>query len=120
MSIAPKRGMARRLVRGFSLVELMVGMLLRLVLLAGALSILYSSKITYFENDRLARLQEAGRTVVELILRDARATRFHGERRQRKPDENLMNALANPNTLLWNLTQPIYGYDAVGAAFTPA
>ena len=44
---------------GFSIVELMVAMTLSLVLLAGALSILYSTKLTSSENDRTARIQEA-------------------------------------------------------------
>lgn len=104
---------------GFSLVELMVAMSLSLVLLAGALSILYSSKVTYAENERLARLQENGRAVVELILRDARASGFHGCVRPQSPDD-LVNALRGSNTLLWNLTQPMFGFDANGGAWQPA
>jgi prepilin-type N-terminal cleavage/methylation domain-containing protein len=64
--------------RGFSLVELMVALTLSLVLMAGALSVLYSSRLSYRENDRIARLQEAGRTAVELLLRDARPAGYIG------------------------------------------
>jgi type IV pilus assembly protein PilW len=99
--------------RGFSLVELMVAMTLSLVLLAGALSILYSSKVTYAENDRIARLQEAGRTVVELILRDARAAGYRGCSRPLSAS-SFTNALAGSTDLLWNMGRPMNGFD--GAA----
>lgn len=114
----------RRLVqgqRGFSLVELMVAMTLSLLLLAGALSILYSSKITYNENDRLARLQESGRTVLELLLRDARTAGYLGCSRPWVGAGGLSggaftNVLNNSNSLLWNFAQPAFGYEATGAS----
>jgi type IV pilus assembly protein PilW len=107
--------------RGFSLVELMVAMTLSLVLLAGALSILYSSKVTYAENDRIARLQEAGRTVVELILRDARAAGFQGcSRPGTLVTPAITNVLNNPTSLLWNLERPMLGYDGSTGGWTPA
>ena len=100
--------------RGFSLVELMVAMTLSLLLMAGALSILYSSKTTYNENDRLARLQESGRTVVEMLLRDARPAGFMGCSRPLNGDE-FSNGLNNSNSLLWNFGQPVFGFEATGA-----
>lgn len=108
-----------RVQRGFSLVELMVAMTLSLLLLAGALSILYSSKITYTENDRLARLQEAGRTVFELMLRDARPAGFQGCSRPLTGLE-FSNGLLNPTDLLWNFTQPVFGYQAAAGSWTPS
>jgi type IV pilus assembly protein PilW len=105
--------------RGFSLVELMIAMTLSLVLLAGALSILYSSKVTNTENERIARLQEAGRTVVELILRDTRAAGFQGCARPLGL-VTYENALSDPTSLLWNLQQPVYGFNAQGSGWSPA
>ncbi|RYZ64408.1 MAG: prepilin-type N-terminal cleavage/methylation domain-containing protein, partial [Proteobacteria bacterium] len=112
---------ARGTQRGFNLVELMVAMGLSLVLLAGALSILYSSKVTHAENDRIARLQEAGRTVVELILRDARASGFQGCARPMNPAfiGSVVDA-ASAADVRWNMLQPVYGYEATGGAWTPA
>jgi type IV pilus assembly protein PilW len=108
---------SNRNMRGFSLVELMVAMTLSLVLLAGALSILYSSRLTYSENDRVARIQEAGRTSVEMILRDVRAAGFNGCSRQ---DPTKFNNGLNANTnTLWNFGQPILGYNATGAGWAP-
>lgn len=106
--------------RGFNLVELMVAMGLSLVLLAGALSILYSSKVTNAENERIGRLQEAGRTVVELILRDARASGFVGcARPQPSYFSNLLN---NPTSLLWNVDVSMQGFETTrsGTGWTPA
>jgi type IV pilus assembly protein PilW len=103
--------------RGFSLVELMVAMTLSLILLAGALSILYSSRLTYTENDRVARVQEAGRTTVEMILRDVRAAGFNGCSRQDATKFN--NGLNGDATTLWNFGQPILGHDATGAGWAP-
>ena len=44
--------------RGFSVVELMVAMTISLMLLAGGLSVMYTSRITFDENVRVARLQD--------------------------------------------------------------
>lgn len=99
---------------GFSLVELMVAMTLSLLLLAGALSILHSSKLTYSENERIARLQEAGRTVIELVLRDARSAGFLGCSRPVNGDE-FSNGLTNGTTsLLWNFGESVRGYEVGG------
>jgi type IV pilus assembly protein PilW len=103
--------------RGFSLVELMVAMAVSLVLLAGALSILFSSKVTYSENERLARIQEAGRTTMEIILRDIRAAGFAGC--TRTDPLKYQNGLVGPTSMLWNFAQPLSGFEAGASAWTP-
>ena len=108
--------MRRATSRGFSLVELMVAMTIGLILMGGAISVLYSSKVTYNENTRVARLQESGRAAVELMLRDMRAGGFKGCN-QTLP---LTNALASPTGLLWNFAAPVQGFEATSAtAWTP-
>lgn len=113
---------------GFSLVELMVALVLSLLLLAGALSILYSSKLTNTENDRLSRLQEAGRTVIELMLRDARAAGYPGCSRPVFGDEfanGLLGGDSAPTPTAtqlaspWNFSIPVYGFNATGGAWLP-
>jgi type IV pilus assembly protein PilW len=102
---------------GFSLVELMVSMTIGLILIGGAISVLYSSKITYHENERVARLQESGRSAVELMLRDMRAGGFKGCN-QTTP---LTNALASPTGLLWNFGAPVQGFESTGpSTWSPA
>jgi type IV pilus assembly protein PilW len=107
-----------RRMRGFSLVELMVAMTMSLVLLAGALSILYSTRLTYTQNDRLARIQEAGRTSMELIQRDVRSAGFNGCSRLDPTKYN--NGLNGAATLLWNFSVPVFGFEATGGAWVPA
>lgn len=112
---------------GFSLVELMVALTLSLILTAGALSILYSTKLTSAENERVARVQEAGRTAFELIKQDARAAGYLGctrpsvDNSTSPPTNSFTNGLSNNTLLLWNFGQPVYGFEATSAtAWTPA
>jgi type IV pilus assembly protein PilW len=109
-----------RAVAGFSLVELMVALTLSLILMAGALSILYSTKITSAENERVSRVQEAGRTAFELIMQDVRAAGYLGctrptvDKSVNPPVSSFTNGL-NSTTLLWNFGQAVYGFEATNA-----
>ncbi len=94
--------------RGLSVVELMVAMLLSLLLLAGVLTVVASSKVTYAENERVARLQETGRAAIELILRDIRGAGYGGCA-QSVPFRNILN---DSNNVLWNFAQPLQGFEA--------
>jgi type IV pilus assembly protein PilW len=104
----------RRRSRGFSVVEIMVAMALSTILIAGVLTVVYSSKVTYYENEREGRLQENGRAALENMLRDLRSAGFPGCAQPIQDLFQIKNQLANANTLLWNLTQPVYGYEAGG------
>jgi type IV pilus assembly protein PilW len=114
-----------RVARGFSVVELMVAMSLSLILLAGVLTVLYSSKLTYAENERTARLQEYARAGVDMILKDLRGGGFVGCRSigQQAGDTALAftSNLANNTNIMWNFARPVEGYDALGGgAWSPA
>jgi type IV pilus assembly protein PilW len=106
--------------RGFTLVEMMVAMTLSLVLLGGVLSVLYSSKVTYNENERTARMQENMRASVEVIARDLRGGGFPGCSRPIKLDEDYLSVLANPTSFYWNFLRPVEGFDATDTAWSPA
>ena len=109
--------MSRARHRGFSLVELMVAMTISLILLAGVLAVVYSSKVAYRQNERVARLQENGRAAVELMLQDMRAGGFHGCTRT----VPFTNTLTTATDLLWNFAAPVQGYESTGAAaWSPA
>lgn len=109
--------MSARRHRGFSLVELMVAMTISLILLSGVLAVVYSSKVAYRQNERVARLQENGRAAVTLMLQDMRAGGFHGCTRT-VPFTNTLN---NGSTLLWNFAAPVEGFDFTSAGtWTPA
>jgi type IV pilus assembly protein PilW len=111
---------SRSSIRGFSLVELMVAMTIGLILLGGAISVLYSSKLTYNENERVARLQESGRAAVEVMLRDLRAGGYKGCN-EFVTSDNMVNALASPTSLMQNFSAPVQGYESTGAStWSPA
>lgn len=109
--------MSRARQSGFSLVELMVAMSISLILLAGVLAVVFSSKTAYRQNERVARLQENGRAGVELMLQDMRAGGFHGCTRT----VPFTNTLSTSTALLWNFAAPVQGYEFTGpASWTPA
>jgi len=116
----PVKFSQRRHSAGFSLIELMVALTLSMILMAGALSILYSTKLTSSENERLARVQEAGRTAFELIRQDARAAGYLGCTKPRidkslsPPTSTFSNGL-NSTSLLWNFGFPVTGFEATSA-----
>lgn len=107
------------LARGFSIIELMVAMTLSLILLAGVLGVMYSSRVTYSENERVARLQESGRAAVEMILRDMRAGGFQGCGRP-LIETDFENMLNNPDALTHNYARALQGFDGSTGVFNPA
>lgn len=94
--------------RGFSLVELMVAMALSLLLIGGALSIFFSSRVTYQATDEASHIQETGRLALEFLLRDIRNAGWQGCA-QNVP---VVSTLSNADDLLWNFDEPVFGFDA--------
>ncbi|MGC4008676.1 MAG: prepilin-type N-terminal cleavage/methylation domain-containing protein [Pseudomonas sp.] len=64
--------------RGFSLIELMVAIVLASLLILGVTQLYSNSAATDRTNSALARVQESGRTVLELIRQDAWRAGFEG------------------------------------------
>ena len=103
--------------RGVSMVELMVSITIGLILLAGVMSIFFSSKVTYFANEKTARLQENGRVALDLVLHDMRASGYMGCARS-VPFTSMLNT---PNSMLWNYAIPLQGYESDGlGTWSPA
>lgn len=67
-----KHRSSRQHLRGFGIVELMVAMALGLFLVGGAISIFLANQQAYRTTEQLARMQENGRTSVELMSRRLR------------------------------------------------
>ncbi len=63
---------------GTSLVELLIGLVLGLFLIGGAVQIFIVTKNSYRFNDALSRVQENGRFSLEMMSRDLRMTGFLG------------------------------------------
>ena len=64
--------------RGFSMVELMVALVIALILMGGISKIFLSSKKSFTIQDSLARQQENGRFLIEILSQDLRRAGFIG------------------------------------------
>ena len=68
--------------RGFSLVELMVGMAIGLILLSAVVALTVSMLRTNAETVTVAKLTQEGRAIAELVSREVRRARYSGNYRQ--------------------------------------
>ncbi len=67
-----------RKIRGVSLIELLIAMVIGSILLIGALTMFQQSRAAYRMNDMLARIQENGRFAMNVIEPDVRHANFWG------------------------------------------
>jgi type IV pilus assembly protein PilW len=74
----PRQFKKQNLQFGVSLIELLIGMAVGLFLLAGLLQVYVSSKHSYDITESLARLQENGRYVSEVLVQDLRRAGYWG------------------------------------------
>jgi len=100
---------------GFSMVEILVGLMLGLFLMAGILQLFVANKQTYRFHDALSRMQENGRFALEVLSNSIRMTGFTG-----CPASNsVTNVLCNntcDNTWWRDFdTNPLLGYDGTAA-----
>ncbi len=72
LPIAPPSDMDATAQCGLSLVELLIAMALSLLLMAGVIEVLLSSKQTYHASLALAELQESGRFAFDILAQDLR------------------------------------------------
>jgi type IV pilus assembly protein PilW len=95
----------------------MVAMAISLILFAGAVGIYLSSKSTYVDNDRLARLQDAGRIALDLVARDIRNAGYHGcVRLDGGRFTNVLNGGAG--SMLFDFRFPVTGWDHAAGAWS--
>lgn len=100
--------MSRQRNRGFGIVELMVALALGLFLVGGAISVFVTNQQAYRTTEQLSRMQESGRTSVELMARQVREAGGSPCGRN-MPTANVIN---NPGTHWWaNWSDGIRGYD---------
>jgi len=105
-----------RKMHGITLVELMVALALSGLLLAGVVTMFASSRATYGNSERLARIEENGRFALDSILQDLRAAGFVGCNKR----ANLHNVLTGGNVTggMWNFLESVHAYDAQTASAT--
>ena len=99
---------SRQHLRGFGIVELMVAMALGLFLVGGAVSVFVTNQQAYRATEQLSRMQESGRTAVELMARQLREAGGSPCGRN-MPTANVIN---NAGTHWWaNWSDGVRGYD---------
>ncbi len=64
--------------QGFTLVELMIGMVLMLLIMAAVISLFVSSKAVYRTDSEFAGIQENGRYAIDALQRDIRMAGYSG------------------------------------------
>jgi type IV pilus assembly protein PilW len=114
MSMRPLQTSGWNRLRGLTLVELMVAMVLSLVLMLGAIQLFTGSKQTYQLSDALGRVQETGRFALDLLARDIRLGGFTGC--IAAPD---FSNLLNSTPWQYDFAQPVFGYEG-GVSVFPA
>jgi type IV pilus assembly protein PilW len=96
--------------KGLSLVELLIALTLSLLLMAGVLQIVLSSKQTYSSNAALFRVQESGRFAMNFITYDIRNAGYKGD--CLTPPNNLLDETSSAyNPELFDLSQGINGWN---------
>lgn len=100
--------------RGFTLVELMIAMVLGLIVVGAVAAVFATNSRTYAATESLGRVQESARVAFELISRDIRESAGNACER----DLPVYNVLKNADTLWYtNFGSSIRGYDGA-TAFT--
>ncbi len=64
---------------GFSLIELMIAMTLGLLLLGAVVTLFSQTRVSFSQNERIARLQEDGRFALETVARELSMAGFLGD-----------------------------------------
>jgi type IV pilus assembly protein PilW len=104
--------------RGFSIVELLVGVTISLLLLMGVVALFMSSRQSYEMTERLSRIQENGRFALDQIVNDVRASGYMGCARptpnSSRARDFAISSLNSSTSLLWNFGVPIQGYQSQG------
>ena len=105
---------------GLSLVEIMVAITLSLVLTAGIIQVVTSTKQSYNVQQGLARLQENARLVNEMIVRNISVGGYMGCLDTINPldPDTITNTLSNPNNVDYDFGAAVFGTEG-GNANTP-
>lgn len=103
---------------GVTLIEMMIGLVLGLLVMAGIFQIYLANRRSFVLADALSNRQEAVRYVATVLSRDARMAGYFGCLRRGGVITNTLNVAAND--FRYQYGRYIDGFDANGAAWTPA
>jgi type IV pilus assembly protein PilW len=101
----------RAAMRGFTLIELMVALVLGLIVMAGVGSVFISNQRVYRTNSALSDVQDSARVAFELLARDIRNAGLTACSNSARVANVLNDGPANGGTLWWaNWNNAIRGY----------
>lgn len=104
-----------RSVRGVSLIELMIALVLGLLVTAGILQLFVGNKQTHMSNEALARVQENARFSIEEIKREFRTAGTHGFCAARLQINNHLNpGCPNYVDAIFDASQAFIGWEYSG------
>lgn len=101
---------------GIGLPEVLIGLTLAVVVMAGIMQIYVSSRRNYALQDGLTGLQESVRFAVQTIQGDAHMAGYRGCLRD---IGTVINTLTNPDDFLWRFDEHVEGFNANGNAWSP-
>jgi type IV pilus assembly protein PilW len=106
---------------GFSLIELMIGMLLALLLAAVIVTVFSRASRTSTVTQTINEIQEQGRVALDMLQQDVRLAGYIGCNSNRLLNSGgLENVIATPAGFLNDIELYIFGHEGTGAAFDPA
>lgn len=112
---AGKSGVGPLRVRGFTLIELMIALLLGLVVIGGVVSVFIAGQRSYATNKAISDVQDGSRIAFELMARDIRNAGLTGC----NSNGRVANVLKSPSTRWWtDWSNAVHGY--TGATGDPA
>jgi type IV pilus assembly protein PilW len=105
---------------GFSLIELMIGMVLALLLAAIIVTVFSRASKTSSVTQTINETQEQGRVALDMLQQDVRLAGYIGCNSNRLLESGgLVNVTADPGAFLSDIDQYILGHEGTGAAFDP-
>lgn len=102
--------------RGMTLVELMVGLVIGLFVVAVMGSVYLGSRSTFAAQESTGRVQENGRFAMDTITQDLRMSGFRGCLGQ----SAVVNTLNTPGSALYNFGQQVWASRYTAGAWSPA
>ncbi|CAA6801921.1 MAG: Unknown protein [uncultured Thiotrichaceae bacterium] len=104
--------------RGFSLIELLVASLIGVFVMAGAIKVYSSNKTTYQLQEAMSEAQKNGRFILNRLTSRIQGSGYSGF--YSSYSDGVESALNTPTSEMWNIAQPVKGYDNVSATTTIA
>ncbi len=99
--------------KGFSLIEIMIALVIGMVLMGGAVNIFISNNAVYKLVTELSRVQETGRFLIDFMSKEIRMAGYNGCASRGDVEPNVM--ANNPPPLTINNDNAVLGYDGTAA-----